>query len=143
VSINVRDGEDEASDLSAARDLVLEVCGKVRKLHRKKRAKAYCWENQETLYASCGFKRLKTQESLKIYPVGHLKRFVAMEKRLLRWDDFKHVLLVVALCRDGRASLVTAGITGHMCCVSKVMVMASEGAFWFHFISEALLFAYF
>lgn len=143
VGINVQDGEDRALTLSAARDLLLGVCGEVRRTHRKKRAKTYCWEDQEKLYSSCGFKRLKTQESLKIYPEGHLKRFVAMEKRLLRWDDLKHILLVIALCRDGRATLITPGLSDHLSCVGKVMAMASEEAFWYHFISEALLFVYF
>jgi hypothetical protein len=139
----IRDGEDNFSDYATARQLVLTVCGEMRRTHRKKRVKASCWEEQEVVFLSCGFKRLKAQESLKNYPTSHLKRFVEMERRLLRWDDFKNILLVVALCRDGRASPVDGGLSGELNCIQKVMTYASDESFWFHFLSEALLFAHF
>mmetsp|Transcript_58832 Transcript_58832/g.118156 ORF Transcript_58832/g.118156 Transcript_58832/m.118156 type:complete len:335 (-) Transcript_58832:134-1138(-) len=96
---------DDSIPQKAARRVLRTMIEELRRTPNKKNIRACVAEGwQEEAFAEFGFRRLKTQELLKVYPeAGHPKRAVAMRRRLTRWDSVGHIVLLAALLKRGRA----------------------------------------
>jgi hypothetical protein len=149
--------KDSALSRSIFRHFIEKVCSELRCKYHKKRIRSETSEFDENLMVSCGFRRLKTQDSLKFYQTGHPKLVISLEKKLCRWDDVKHVFLLVGLVKLKRAfpvELLDNSSHGadsqissmkQMWCMQQVILRASEqapGDFFQTFLMQVMLYVY-
>lgn len=103
---------------AAGKLLLSHTCGDLRRTHRKKRVRAEVAEKVLSVFDGCGFLQMSTQESLRVHSLGDPRRVVLCERRLGRWDDMRHMLMIVELLREGRAQAVSTEVSFH--CVGTI-----------------------
>lgn len=152
------------------KEFVNKVCSRLRSFpYNKKRIRSEIGEHDETLLVSCGFQRLKTQDSIKFYnEIGHPKRVISLERKLMRWDDVKYIFMLKFLIKEHRAfslietlssssSLLTSSSpntlnisssssnSSKLYCLHKLLLAAAEqpcGDFYTNFLLQVMKFIY-